>query len=327
MTVLLTGANGFVGSHILDGLRGAGHQVRLLLRQTSNTRFIGGHLPHVEVSYGALGDAGSLDEAMRGVDCVVHCAGKTKVVRVREYYEVNRDGTRNVVQAVNRNGASVRQLIHISSRAVIGPSAAGRPGLEDDPPSPVSEYGRSKLEAEREVTAGCEAPWTVLRPSAVYGPRDTDFLHAFRAVRMRLMTLFDGGRQQINLVYVEDVARAVLRVMDAQEAQGKVYNVASPDVSTARGLMEEIARQMGVRALPVRLPAAALYPLCLGSELVSRITGRPGILSRAKYRELRAAGWLCSTERIRRDLGFTADTPLSKGVRQTLAWYRDNGWL
>jgi len=327
MNVLLTGANGFLGSHILDTLRQRGAAVRILLRRTSETGLIERQLPHVEVCYGSLQEPDSLEAAVRGMDCVIHCAGKTKVVRDRQYYSANLEGARNVVRAANAHKGSLRRLVHISSRAVLGPSTSDAPSSEDDAALPVSDYGRSKLLGEREVTGGCQVPYTVLRPSAVYGPRDRDFLHLFRAVRMRLMPLFDGGRQEVNLVYALDVAEAVWRALEAPQAAGKTYNVASPHVSTARELGEEIARQMHVRALPVRLPAAALYPVCLGQELLSRITGRASVLSRQRYRELRAAGWVCSVERIRRDLGFVARTPLSDGIARTLAWYRRHGWL
>ena len=328
MKVLITGANGFVGSHILDALLEAGVAVRILLRKTSNTRLIQHHLPHVEVHYYAgIDSPAGPQEAMRGVECVVHCAGKTKVLRIREYYEANQHGTRNVVEAANRHGGSLRHLILISTRAVSGPSTRDNLSREDATPAPVSEYGKSKLLGEREVTGACEVPYTILRPSAVYGPRDSDFLHAFRAVRARLMPLFDGGRQEINLVFARDVARAVLRVMCEPKASGKIYNVASPQRSTTREFLEEIARQMHVRALPLYLPSAALYPVCLVQEAVSHLRGRPSILSRQKFHELRAAGWACCIERIRQDLGFVADTPLSDGVRQTIAWYEQHGWL
>jgi len=327
MKVLLTGATGFVGSHILDALRAAGLPVRLLLRRTSNTRFIRSHLPHVELFYGSLHDSASLEEAVRGVECVIHCAGKTKVARTRDYYAVNRDGTRNLVRAINERGRGVRHLVHISSRAASGWGTTDSPPAEEDGRAPASHYGMSKLLGEREVTHGSRVPYTVLRPSAVYGPRDTDFLHLFRTVRLRLMPLFDGGRQQVNLVYVRDVAEAVLRVLGEPGAFGRVYHVASPHVSTSRELMEEIARQMRVRAVPLHLPTAALYPVCALQQALSRLSGRPSILNLDKYRELRAAGWVCSVERIRRELGFVASTPLAEGVRLTLGWYRKHGWL
>ena len=333
MRVLLTGANGFVGSHVLDLLCAEPNpvlkepcSVSILLRKTSNTRFIEAHLPRVVVHYGSLTDPDSLVPAVRRADCVVHCAGKTKALNVAEFYEANRDGTRNVVRAVNEHGSTVRHLLHISSRAVSGPAGAEAPVLEDQPPQPVSHYGHSKLQGELEVTGHCEVPFTILRPSAVYGPRDADFLFVFQAVKARLMPLFGGGFD-ISLVYARDVARAVLCCLARPEAFSRVYNVASPAPCTSRELLDEIARQMRVKAAPVRLPVAVLYPVCVAQEILSRITGSPSILSRQKYQELKQPGWVCSTERIRRELGFVARTSLQQGVARTLDWYRLHGWL
>jgi len=327
MRVLLTGGNGFVGSHILDVLREAGHEVALLLRRTSNTDFIRSHLSEVEVRYGSLADAGSLEAAVRGAHVVIHCAGKTKAVSVSEFNAVNREGTRNLVSAANKCGGTLRRLVLISSLAAGGPGVPERPSRESDPPRPVSAYGRSKLGGEREVTRRSEAPWTILRPAAVYGPRDGEFLALFRAVKRRIMPVFDKGGKRFSLVHVRDVARAVLRCLSCEDALGKIYNVAAEPPCSNAELLGEIAGRMGVRALRVPVPFPVLYAVCLAREAVSRVTRRPDILSRDKLAELRAPGWVCSTERIRRDLGFVAGTTLRAGVAETLEWYRSHGWL
>ncbi len=327
MRVLLTGANGFVGSHILDVLLARGLPVSILIRKASDTRFIEHSLADVEVHYGSLSDERSLRDAMRSADCVIHCAGKTKAVRIQEFYEVNHEGTRNVVLAANGLKGTLKHLVHISSRAVSGPANADAPAHEDDPPRPVSDYGKSKLLAEQDLRGHCEVPYTILRPSAVYGPRDTDFLLAFQAVRLRLMPLFGGGRLDINMVYALDVAEAVVGCLNRPEAFCRVYNVASPESCTAEAMMNEIARQMRVRAIPLRFPVAGLYPVCVVQGLVARLRGKPGILGRDKLLELKQPGWVCSTERIRRELGFVAATSLRDGIALTFDWYRRNGWL
>ncbi|MGO8704011.1 MAG: NAD-dependent epimerase/dehydratase family protein [Candidatus Brocadiia bacterium] len=327
MKVLLTGANGFVGSHILDQLCAAGHPVRVLLRKTSRTGFIEDHLPGVEVRYGSVTDPGPLRDAVQGADCVIHCAGKTKAVRAAEYDAVNLEGTRNVVAAVNAEKATVKHLVHISSLAANHPAGADAPALETDAPRPVSEYGRSKLRAEELVRETCQAPFTILRPSAVYGPRDADFLPVFKAVRRHLMPLIGGGRMQLSLVCVGDVAAAALRCLGNPQAYRKTYHVASPEPCSTRDFLREIAAVMNVRTVPIFIPFALLYPVALGRELLARATGKPNILSRQKLREMKAPGWVCSTDLIRRDLQFTAGTRLSEGIARTITWYEQNGWL
>ena len=327
MKVLLTGASGFVGSHILDHLCAAGHSVRVLLRKTSRTRFIEERLPGAEVRYGSLDDPAAVQEAMRGADCVIHCAGKTKAVRAAEYDAVNLEGTRSVVRAVNAEKGTVRHLVHISSLAASHPAGADAPALESDASRPVSEYGRSKLRAEELVRESCEAPFTILRPAAVYGPRDGDFLPVFKAVRRHLMPLIGGGRMQLSLVYVGDVAAAVLRCLGDPRAYGKTYHVASPEPCATTDFLREIAAAMNVRTVPLLIPLSLLYPVALGRELLALATGKPNILSRQKLREMKATGWVCSTELIRRDLQFTAGTTLREGIARTITWYEQNGWL
>ena len=327
MKILLTGANGFVGSHILDQLCAADHRVRVLLRKSSRTGFIETRLPGIEVRYGSLDDPESVVEAVRGADGVIHCAGKTKAVRAAEYDAVNLQGTRNVVRAVNIEKGTVKHLIHISSLAANHPAGVGAPALETDAPGPVSEYGRSKLRAEGLVRESCEAPFTILRPAAVYGPRDADFLPVFKAIRRHLMPLIGGGRMQLSLVYVGDVAAAALRCLGDPRAYGKTYHVASPEPCATRDFLREIASVMNVRAVPVFIPFALLYPAALGRELLARVTGKPNILSRQKLKEMKASGWVCSTDLIRRDLQFTAGTTLREGIARTIIWYEQNGWI
>jgi nucleoside-diphosphate-sugar epimerase len=209
MKVLLTGANGFVGSHILDKLCARGLATVALLRPASNQRFIQAHLPRLEVRVGSLSDPQSLDAALQDVTHVIHCAGCIKALRKSEFYEVNQAGTRNVVEAVNRQQGRIQRLVHLSSLAAGGPASPDKPAREDDLPHPVSEYGRSKLAGERELHGACKTEYVILRPPAVYGPRDEAFLPLFKAVKAHILPRFGGGRQTLSLVFAEDLAEAV----------------------------------------------------------------------------------------------------------------------
>ncbi len=325
MKVLLTGATGFVGSHVLDGLLARGVPTAVLLRPTSNRRFIAAHLPRIEICPGSITDPASLATALHGVTHVIHCAGLIKALRAEELFAVNRDGTRNVVAAVN--AASVERLVHISSLAVSGPGTAAAPAREDAPPAPVSEYGRSKLAAEREVTERCRPAFTILRPAAVFGPRDGEFLRLFKAARARVLPVFGGGRQELSLVFVTDLAAAIIASLEHPAAPGRIIHAASPEGATARQLTLEIAGVLGVRPFTPSLPNAALRPVCALAQALARLTRRPTVLGHGKIHELMAAGWVCDTGRLRAELGFTRFTPLREGLRETGGWYEAAGWL
>jgi len=326
LKILLTGASGFVGSHILDSLRQRGLATTLLLRPSSNKRFIESHLPDVEVRPGSIGDPESLRQATVGITHVIHCAGATTAGRIAGFYEVNQAGTRNVVAAVNGQGGQVQRLVHISSLAAAGPAVREQPARENDAPRPVSEYGKSKLAGELEVRNHCRTEYVILRPPAVYGPRDVEFLRLFRAVRSHLLPK-PGGARALSLVFVRDLAEAVVTCLDHPAAAGETYFVAGPEVVTAQAMAEEIAAQMKVWTLSLPLPTALLWPICLAQELGSRLTGKPNVLSLQKFAELRAPGWVCDAMRLERETGCACATTLKAGVTETLAWYRQHNWL
>jgi nucleoside-diphosphate-sugar epimerase len=183
------------------------------------------------------------------------------------------------------------------------------------------------LEKLGEVGKELRVDHVILRPAAVYGPRDTDFLHLFRAVRTRFAPQFGGGRQELSLVFAPDLADATIAALHAKPAAGAIVNVAAPGFVTARELTEEIARQSGVRPVAPRLPALFLQPLCAAFTAWSRLTGRPHILSLEKYAELVAPGWVCRVDRLRILVEFTCTTGLETGIGRTLDWYRKEGWL
>ena len=326
MKILLTGASGFVGSHILDSLRRRGMATALLLRPTSNQQFIASHLPDCEIRPGSIGDPASLRQAMAGITHVIHCAGATKAVRIAGFYEANKTGTRNLVAAINAQGGQVQRLVHISSLAAAGPAVPESPAREEDTPRPVSEYGKSKLAGEMEVRGHCRTEHVILRPSAVYGPRDRDFLHTFRVVKRHLLPK-PSGTQALSLVFVRDLAEAVVTCLDHPAAAGKTYFVAAREVVTPRAIAGEIAAQMDLWTLPVPLPTTLWWPICLAQELASRVTGKPNVLSLQKFAELRARGWVCDPTRLERETGFTCATTLKAGIAETLSWYRQHHWL
>jgi dihydroflavonol-4-reductase len=326
LKILLTGASGFVGSHILDSLCQRGLDTALLLRPASNKRFISSHLPNVEVRPGSIGDPDSLGRAMAGITHVIHCAGATKAARVAEFCEVNQAGTRNVVSAVNGQAGRVQRLVHISSLAAAGPARCERPAREVDAPQPVSEYGKSKLASELEVRNHCRAEFVILRPPAVYGPHDTEFLRLFRAVKRHLLPK-PAGAQAMSMVFVRDLAEAVVTCLTHSAAARKTYFVAAREVVTARRMGEEIAAQMNTWTLPLPLPTTLLWLVCLAQELGSRLTGKPNVLSLQKFAELRAPGWVCDPTRLEHETGYACATTLNRGIAGTLAWYREHNWL
>jgi nucleoside-diphosphate-sugar epimerase len=325
LKVLLTGANGFVGSHVLDRLRSRGVSTAVLLRPCSDKTFIQPHLASVEVRPGTVTDRESLRRAVTGITHVIHCAGLTKARSRAEFLEVNEGGTRNLVDAANAESC-LQRLVHISSLAAIGPAGAAKPAREGDVPHPVSDYGRSKLAAELAVRSCCRAEFVVVRPPAVYGPRDTAFLSLFKAVKNHILPLTSAA-QSLSLVLVTDLAEAIVACLDHPTACRRAYFAAGPEVTTGRGMAEEIAAQLGCWTIPIPMPTAMVWSACLYGEVLSRLTHKARMLNLQKFAELRAPGWVCDTSLLQREVGYECKTGLKEGMARTIAWYRDKGWL
>jgi dihydroflavonol-4-reductase len=323
-----------VGSHILERLRARGIPTVVLLRSTSSRQFLepapleGGlqAASPVEVRLGSITDPVSLQQAMVGVTHVIHCAGATKAQPLSQFYAINQVGTRNVVEAVNAAQGQVRRLVHISSLAAAGPATAEKPVHEEDRPCPVSEYGKSKLAGEVEVREHCRAEHVIIRPPAVYGPRDAEFLRLFRTVKAHLLPC-PPGHQPLSMVFVRDLAAAVVAALEHPAAAHRTYFAAGPDVVTAKAMAQEIAAALGTWTLPLPLPLAFLWLVCWLQEMKSRWSGQANVLSLQKYAELRAPGWVCDAGRLRREVGFECTTGLKAGIAETLAWYRQARWM
>jgi nucleoside-diphosphate-sugar epimerase len=296
------------------------------MRPSSSRSFLSQHDSKIEFRNGSIDDPASLRRAMSGMTHVVHCAGRTAACRREEFFQTNQVGTRNVVEAANATNGRVQRLLHISSLAVSGPGTPENPCRENFPPNPISHYGRSKLAAEKEVRERCATDWVIVRPPAVYGPRDNGFLTLFKAVASHLLPK-TNARQALSLVYVEDLAEAVVATLLAGAASRKTYFAASSEIVTAREMSALIAREMGAWTVAVPLPSFALWPVCLGQELLARLSGKARLLNLQKFAELRAPGWVCDASLLAREVGCKCETKLETGVARTLRWYRENGWL
>ena len=318
--ILVTGGTGFVGRHLLEKLASAGEPVRCLLRATAAPR----RLPQgVEPALGDLASGQGLPDALRGVDVVIHLAGVTKALSPAAYYTGNARATRSLAAALQ--GRDTR-LVHVSSLAAIGPSLDGKPVDEDTPPHPFTHYGKSKLEGER--AARSLAPTAVIvRPPIVYGPRDTSLFQLLKSIARGLVLEISGGELWFSAIYVEDLADGLLAAARSAHAAGRDYFLAHSQPFSWSELNATAARIMGRRPRVVRIPAAVAGAVGFCAEMWSQVTRNPGIISREKVAEACCTTWTCDPRRATLELGFTAPTPLSTGLVQTLAWYKEAGWL
>jgi nucleoside-diphosphate-sugar epimerase len=314
---LVTGGTGFIGTHLLERLVAIGERVRALVRRRTS-------LPaQVEYVHGDLVSGAGLAEALLGVDTVIHLAGVTKALRTEDYYTGNAGATRNLARAIA--GRSIR-FVHVSSLAAIGPSADGVPVTEEAVPHPPVSYGKSKLEAERAVREFTPEA-VIVRPAVVYGPRDTDVFKLLQSVSRGVVVEIAGGERYFSAIYVKDLVEGILAAARSPRAPGRDYFLAHPKTLTWGDLSGAAARIMRrtPRVLTIPLPLALMIGIC--AEGLGRLTRKPSIVSREKIREARFPFWTCDTSRATAELGFTAATSIESGLAETLAWYKEAGWL
>lgn len=324
--VLVTGATGFVGSHLVEKLLELGVGVRCLVRRSSSLRYLPGAA--VELCYGDLATGVGLREALGGVETVFHVAGVTKASSSREYYQGNAVATQNLLRACVESGGQGRRLVHVSSLAAVGPSPDAGPLTEDAEPRPLTRYGKSKLEAELAVRQSRLAGSAVIvRPPVVYGPRDTDVYQVLRGIAKGYMLRIGRAESFFSYIYVKDLAEALVAAASSPQAPGGTFFAANPEPVSWKEFGALAASILGRKVRTVPVPAAAAYALGWMAEMASRMRGKPGILSREKVREAGCRYWVCDTGKARRELGFSAQHSLREGLTETLLWYRNSGWL
>ena len=324
-TVLVTGATGFVGAHVIEALSRTGVCIRAAVRKSSKIDFL--RQFDIDIVTAGLEDETRMREAVAGSDVVVHLAAATRASSAEEFARANARGTRVVVDAVMHAQPAPRRLVYLSSLAAAGPAIDGRPVSVNDEPRPLTVYGRTKLEGERicqQITAHREV--MILRAPAVYGPRDRDVYEFFRMARLGVMPMPMGDARPIQMIHVQDLARAVATAATTDAPAG-VYHVAEERAYFWPEIGRMVGDAVGRKVRFVRIPAAAFLAAGAVSELVGAATGRAVLFSRDKARELLAPGWLCETDAARDRLGFTAEIDLARGLAETAEWYRAHGWL
>jgi nucleoside-diphosphate-sugar epimerase len=329
MNVLVTGASGLLGGHVAERLSDRGDHVRALVRATSNRRHLE-KLPNIELFEASIEQVDRVREAVDGVDAIVHCAGLVKARSIDEFFAVNVGGTSNLVQAARgraRDGA-LKRFVYVSSLMACGPSHDGL-AVPADQESPVDTYGRSKLSAEKVVLAAKdEFPVTILRPGAIYGPRDVEIFEAFKSIQRGLLPLIDGGRAKGVWIYATDCADACIRAIESDVPSGRAYFVDDGHGPIEqRQMLADIETALGRRArIRFSLPVPVLMAVARGMEVFGRVANQPVMLTREKAASL-LLHWVCSSQDTRRELAWEPKVSWPDGVARAVRWYRDNGWL
>ena len=322
---LITGASGFIGSRLRTALLGAGVDV-VAIRRASSPEPAEGR--SVVADYGDPEGLGKVI-AEEAPDWVFHVAGATKGVAYEDFQRANVMPTKNLLRAIEESHpGELRRFVLISSLASYGPSAPGRPHREGDPRRPIEHYGRSKLEAEQVVEAmGRSVPWTIVRPSGVYGPGDGDYFNLFREVEKGRNVFFGNRERLFSAIYVDDCVRAIVTAANADAAVGKGYFLCDGRPISWDEFQSAIVATSRRKVRTLNLPEAFVGIAALGGELATKLDGKPRLFNRQKAKMGAQSAWTCSHEAAAEDFGYSPQVPLEEGVKRAMEWYRAEGWL
>jgi nucleoside-diphosphate-sugar epimerase len=322
MRALVTGATGFVGSHLVELLRRRGDEVTALARSPGKAATLAPL--GVKVVPGDLHDGFALRRAVESQDVVFHVAGVVAARTEAEFIRANRDGTMNLVNTAQQIGNP--RFILVSSMAAGGPSGKGTPRNGTEPSQPVTAYGRSKLAGEGVVT-GSSLPWCILRPPTVYGPRDREVLKLFRLARLGLAPVFGDGSQELSAVHGADLAEALVAAATAASSTRRVYYPCHPEIFTSADFVRAVGRAVGRRVSLLRIPGHVARALLRITETSAKLAGQTTILTTDKANEFFQPAWTGDPAPLARDTGWRAVHDLESGLADTWRWYRSVGWL
>lgn len=324
MLVLITGASGFIGSHVVTALRAVGHSVRAIARESSNCEQIEG--PGVDIRRGSLNDRSLITAALKDVDIVLNLAGKMggPGAREEEMRSTNILAVKLLLGECQDTG--VRQFIHCSTPGVVGMVGVAP---ESMPYRPVGTYEKTKCEAEKIISYyhhNGNIPTTVIRPDFVYGPGDMRKLKMFQAIKDARLPIIGSGQNLVHPTYIDDIVRGAMLVIDNPRAYGERFNLAGPRPVTVQDLISTIAEELGVKTTKFRVPVIAASLAAMGSEVTGKALGIPPAITRyqVKFFTMNHASDITKARKV---LGYEPQVELAEGIKETTQWYRNNGYI
>ncbi|MCD8202225.1 MAG: NAD(P)-dependent oxidoreductase [Prevotella sp.] len=329
-SVLITGASGFIGSFMVEEALRQGFDTWAAVRRSSSRRWLQDSKIHfIELDFDR---PDVLDEQLRGhdFDYVIHAAGVTKCLNTDNFFRVNTQGTINLIEALRRNAASLRRFVFISSLSVCGPIKEEQPYQDitcDDEPCPNTAYGQSKLKAERYIDSIADFPCVTLRLTGVYGPREKDYFMMAKSISNHVDFAVGYKPQELTFVYVKDVVAASFLALEHGNIGAK-YFISDGSVYSSRTFSDLIRRELGnIWLIRIKSPLWLLRVITYFGESVGQFTGKVSALNKDKYHIMKQRNWRCDIAPAVRELGFEPKYQLDEGLRETVKWYKENGWL
>ena len=324
--LLITGASGFLGYHLIEEALLQDYEVYAGVRKSSNTKhLLNDRVTLVEMD---LSDTGSIKDLLEqhGITHIIHAAALTRAKTESDYNFSNALLTRNLAIAATQAHLGLKKFIFISSLAAMGPSANGEPVKEEDIPRPLTWYGKSKLLAEKYLADLPAFPFIGLRPTAVYGPREKDLLLLIKSVCKGIEIYVGSDDQKLSFVYVKDLATIAVNSLDSKII-GEFYNISDGKVYNRYAFADAAKKAIHKKTIRLQLPLALMTIVAAGMDALYRKSSKTPVLNKDKVKELTALDWSCSITKSQRDLQYLPSYDLKTGMAETIQWYKKNNWI
>lgn len=332
--ILITGANGFIGSFLVEKALLLGYTVWAGVRKNSNREYLQDkQIQFLEFDWNnqsllerQISDFGAINGRF---DYVIHNAGITKCIDKNDFDKVNFTNTLILIHALINTGCSPDKFIYMSSLSVmgLGDEISYTPFRETDTPHPNTAYGHSKHRAEQYIISQSNIPYLIFRPTGVYGPREKDYLMMLKTVKSGLDISVGFMPQHLTFIYVKDLADAIFLGIES-EIKNKIYLVADGDVYTEKEYTSLIKETIGKKhVISLKVPLFVLKLISILAEYFSKIIDKPSTLNKDKYKIMKQRNWECDTSPLAEDLDFYPQYNLRQGLEESVSWYKENGWL
>lgn len=325
--VLITGASGFVGYHLIASAIENGLEVYAAVRPESDIA----HLKNLPVNYVQL-NFGAVDELKAELEAkqyayIIHAAGTTKAKSLQAYNRVNADYSRNLALAASLANYKLEKFVFVSSLAAVGPITDFNASIYDDSEAkPVTFYGMSKKLAEEYLCQIENLPLVIVRPTAVYGPREKDIFILFKTINSGFEPYIGRFNQQLSFIYVKDLANLIVQILKSDVVR-QTYNVSDGHCYDRYALANEIKKALQKKTFKVHLPLGLVNALAGFMDTIYANSAKTPTLNKEKMKELTAPNWICSIDNLKKDLQFAPEYNLEKGLDETVKWYKENNWL
>ncbi len=323
---VVTGANGFVGSHLVDNLLAKNFEVRCVVRKSSNLRWLDGK--NLKIFDCGLFDKNGLRKAFEDVNYIFHVAGVVKAKNEEGYLKGNVEATKVLLEAASEVKENIKKFVVVSSQTVSGPALDGRPVTEDMKPNPLTTYARSKLKQE-EVALGYNDifPVTICRAPAIFGERDTEIFIYFQVFNRGLTTMIGFDKKELSLLHVTDLAEGLYLAAVSKKANGQIYFISSEKFYTWVEVGNITSNVLNKKAFKIRIPHFIVFFIAAIAQFFAMFSSQPATLNIEKAKDLVQKYWICDTSKAMKELGYRQNVSIEEGIRRTCDWYKKMKWI